>query len=87
MKNLMKNLPQKIKIVPFLILSAYLSSCASLDVHPVAAPSTDSIKAEWIKKNQKAPFSGILMNDNTYRLMRSKIIECQYQLNMCIEDK
>lgn len=64
----------------------FLSSC-SATVHPITVPSKNEIRAHWIKKNEKAPFSGILLSTQAYKLLRSKIIECKYQLNMCLQEK
>jgi len=66
-----------------LSLSVFLtmSSCSSVQINDAR------IQAHWIKKSEKAPFSGILLSTQAYKLLRSKLIECKYQLNMCLQEK
>ena len=46
----------------------FCSGCAERPLH---------IQAHWIEENESAPFSGVLLNEETYRAMREKIIECE----------
>ena len=38
----------------------------------------DKIQVHWIKKDEPAPFDGVLLNDYTYERMRLVIIEERY---------
>lgn len=82
-KNSILKLAKKAISLQLIIFAIFLSSCTY--IHTVKKPSIDSVSAHWIKKGQKAPFNGILINKETYRLLRSKIIECSYQLDMCLD--
>jgi len=57
----------------FLTLSVLLtiSSCGTVQIND------SRVKAHWIKKGEKAPFSGILLNDYTYYKLREKLLECR----------
>ncbi len=37
---------------------------------------SDSIKAHWIKRGEKAPYNGILLNDYTYYRLVDKAMKC-----------
>ena len=53
-----------------LILAALLcAGCATLEKTPV--------RAHWIDANESAPFSGLLIDENTYKRMRVKLLQCE----------
>ena len=56
-------------LLSFLMISV-LAGCTSVKVN------SDSIKVHWMKKGEKAPFSGILMNDYTYYRLVKKAKRC-----------
>jgi hypothetical protein len=46
-------------------------SCSKVEIQ------NGQVKAHWIKKGEKAPFSGLLINEYTYYKLRMKIIKCE----------
>ncbi len=43
------------------------AGCAHKDVE---------VRAHWIEANESAPFSGLLMDKETYKALRERLIEC-----------
>ena len=68
------------------VLLLFLSACSKVPVASYTAPPPQTkIKAHWIKKGEPAPFGGILLSEEAYKALRQRIIECEYQLDICVK--
>lgn len=64
--------------------ASFLIGCSTTKTPP-PLPVAGEIKVHWIKKGEKAPFDGILMDEKTYELMRIKIEDLKKLYKECEE--
>jgi len=60
-----------VKLVWYLILLVLFAGCAWV------TPAKTPVNAHWIDANESAPFSGLLIDENTYKQMRVRLLQCQ----------
>ncbi len=42
-----------------------------------AHPQKTAVEAHWIDENESAPFTGLLIDEATYKSLRMKLLRCE----------
>ncbi len=59
----------------FLVLPLMISSCTTYTIHD------NRIRVHFINRGEKAPFSGVLLNNYTYQALKNKAQQCKESVN------
>ena len=57
------------RLLHLILVALLCAGCATLEKTPV--------RAHWIDANESAPFSGLLIDENIYKRMRVKLLQCE----------